>query len=209
VPRPFKQKNLEERVLELSLLRLGPTDRQPGISQEPLRGASFPNGSGSDSSLTVRHSWQIESTAASQSLALSLQRISVMASSLTVGDCMTASPHTIGVDRTLGDAQRMMKKHNLHQLPVLSGGSLVGLLTEREVLLVVAMPHEKKNETRVEEAMAPSPLTSTPNTLLREAIEAMYKRKEGSSVVVTGSKVVGVLTTTDALRVLLHLLAEN
>ncbi len=122
---------------------------------------------------------------------------------------MTASPHTIGVDRTLKDARKVMQKHSLRHLPVLRGGVLVGLLSERDVSMVESMPGGAATETRVEVAMARSPSTSTPDTLLRTAIEAMYTHKEGSSVVLIESKVVGVLTTTDALRVLLHLLAEE
>jgi acetoin utilization protein AcuB len=46
---------------------------------------------------------------------------------------MTTAPHSIGVDQTLAQAHAFLKKHHVRHLPVLSGGSLVGILTERDL----------------------------------------------------------------------------
>ncbi|MES1209929.1 MAG: CBS domain-containing protein, partial [Pseudomonadota bacterium] len=53
-----------------------------------------------------------------------------------VGQYMTASPHTTGPTRSLAAARHAMQEHHVRHLPVLDGGRVVGLLSERDLLLV-------------------------------------------------------------------------
>jgi len=56
-------------------------------------------------------------------------------SQLTVRDVMTAQAITVGPDRTLGDVARLMVEHDIRALPVVDdGGSLIGMITHRELL---------------------------------------------------------------------------
>lgn len=121
---------------------------------------------------------------------------------------MTPSPLTIGRDRSLTVARRLMQEQGIRHLPVLDGGALVGLLSERDVFLVESLAGANPTEVRVEEAMAEDVLTTTPDAPLAEIVEEMVQRKAGSAVVVEHDKVVGVLTTIDALSALLDRLTS-
>jgi acetoin utilization protein AcuB len=126
----------------------------------------------------------------------------------TVRAYMSPTPHTIGRAQPLTVALRMMREHGIRHLPVLDGGRLVGLLSERDVFLVESLPGTNPTDVRAEEAMVQGLLTTTPDAPLAEVVEAMVERKVGSAVVLEGELAVGVLTTIDALRALLDQLAE-
>ena len=126
----------------------------------------------------------------------------MISKSTTVSDYMTASPHTIGSDQSLAKAHELMRTHNIRHLPVLHGGRLAGMVTVRDLHLVETLRDVDPEDVRVEEAMTTEPYVATPSASLREVCLEMADRKLGSAVVVDGVKVVGVLTTVDALRAL-------
>jgi CBS domain-containing protein len=55
-----------------------------------------------------------------------------------VGDIMTANPITISQDTPLADIVEIMEAHNVKRLPVMSGDSLVGMITHADFLPAVA-----------------------------------------------------------------------
>jgi acetoin utilization protein AcuB len=101
-----------------------------------------------------------------------------------------------------------MHEHGIRHLPVLDGGTLVGLLSERDVFLVESLPGTNPTEVRAEEAMVAEVLTTSPDAPLAEVIQEMVDRKAGSAVVMEGQQVIGVLTTVDAMTALLDRLAS-
>lgn len=121
---------------------------------------------------------------------------------------MTPSPWTIARNQPLSVARRMMLEHNVRHLPVLEGARVLGILAERDLLLVESLPGVNPTDVRVEEAMAGDPFEVTSDASLAETIEVMLERKIGSAIVVEDERVVGVFTTIDALRALRDLLAK-
>lgn len=119
----------------------------------------------------------------------------------TVAEYMTPSPLTIGAGQTAHDALRRMRKHRIHHLPVLNGGEMVGVISERDVQFVVEMA-ELDDAVVVEDVMSLEPYCVSPETPLADAARTMANRRIGSAVVVQGRDVVGMLTSTDALYAL-------
>jgi acetoin utilization protein AcuB len=130
-----------------------------------------------------------------------------MPQTLLVQDYMTKSPHTIGVALTLTDAKNLMRAYRIRHLPVLDGGALVGIVSDRDIQLVATRADVEEDEASVEEAMTQVPYTVTPTTPLEIAARHMSRHRLGSTVVVEGNKVVGVFTTTDAMKALADVLA--
>jgi acetoin utilization protein AcuB len=126
----------------------------------------------------------------------------------TIRQYMTAGPHTVSRSQPLTVARRMMREHDVRHLPVLDGGTVVGLISERDLLLVETLPGVNPTDVRVEEAMVAEMFTATPDTPIADVIETMIARKLGSAVIVEDEHVVGVFTTIDALRAL-HALLER
>ncbi len=116
---------------------------------------------------------------------------------------MTPSPITIGRDQTLETAHELMFKHHIRHLPVLDGGALVGIVTERDLRLIESMSGTDPKATLVEEAMTPDPYMVSYDTPLREVVSAMVEHKYGCAVVMERGHVAGIFTTIDALRALM------
>lgn len=125
----------------------------------------------------------------------------------TIAEYMTPAPHSIAVERTLADAHALMRQFKIRHLPVLDGGALVGMVTERDLALLETVRGVKASEVQVEEAMCPDPYVVSPAAPLQEVAITMWRRKYGSAVVMDGKEVAGVFTTIDALRALITLLA--
>ena len=56
--------------------------------------------------------------------------------SATIEQHMTRQVITIGREQSLAHAQNLMTQHGIRHIPVLHGGELVGMLSERECILV-------------------------------------------------------------------------
>ncbi len=126
----------------------------------------------------------------------------------TIADRMTKTPHLIGAEQSMRAAHDLMREHQIRHLPVLHGGKLSGLLSVRDLYLVETLPDVDPERVRVEDAMSQDVYAVGPKTSLKEVVVEMASRKLGSAVVVDGTKVVGVFTTTDALETLAELLSQ-
>jgi len=119
---------------------------------------------------------------------------------------MSPCPHSIGQEQTLETAHAMMRKWKIRHLPVLNAGRIVGLLSLRDLHLVETLKDVDPSKVSVEDAMSPEPYMIDANADLRAVAIEMAMRKLGSALVVRSGKVVGIFTTTDALRALFELL---
>lgn len=112
---------------------------------------------------------------------------------------MTEMPHTIGPDISLTKAEEMMAKFHCRHLPVLEGGHLVGILSERDMNLYLA--HNKDSVVR--EAMVEEPLIVDPEEELKSVAQKMLNMKVGSAIIrAKAGKPWGIFTGSDALKVI-------
>ncbi|MGE3684318.1 MAG: CBS domain-containing protein [Bdellovibrionales bacterium] len=124
----------------------------------------------------------------------------------SVSKYMTTLPHTIGADQSLVKATRMMSEYRVRHLPVLSGGKLVGILSDRDVKLVESFKDVDPEKVKVEEAYTPEPYIASPTSSLADVCEHMATKKYGCALVVDNDKLVGIFTWVDALSALNELL---
>jgi acetoin utilization protein AcuB len=124
----------------------------------------------------------------------------------TVQKYMSPAPHSIGPDQPLAVAHKMMSEHHFRHLPVLLGGRLVGMLTQRDLSLIETLRDVDPRKVTVEEAMSAAPYSVRPDTPLDEVVAEMAQHKYGSAVVMQNDKLVGVFTTVDVCRAMAELL---
>ncbi|MCA9973469.1 MAG: CBS domain-containing protein [Anaerolineales bacterium] len=127
---------------------------------------------------------------------------------LTVSDLMTLTPHTIAPDMPLRHIIEIMKAEGCRHLPVLRDGKLVGIVTDRDVRLVMNSPivlhgrwqdEELLNKVTAENCMTPNPITITPDLPAYRAAEMLSIYKFGCLPVVENGTLVGIITVTDFL----------
>lgn len=132
-----------------------------------------------------------------------------MTRAMTVGDYMTPAPHSIGIDQSLEEAAVRMRKLGVRHLPVLEGGVLRGIVSERDVAIVESLDRSRPASVRVEEAMSIEPYTVSARAPLSRVAKAMADHRYGCAVIMQGAHVSGIFTTTDALRALHDVLSDQ
>ena len=124
----------------------------------------------------------------------------------TIQKYMTTTPHTIGKDQKLAAAYKLMREHHIRHLPVLEGGVLVGMISDRDVHFLSSLKGVDAESVTVEDAMTPAPYSVSPNAPLDEVVGTMAEHRYGSAVIVQNEKVVGMFTAVDALGAFAELL---
>lgn len=119
---------------------------------------------------------------------------------------MSTTPHTIGSDQTLDKAEKMMAQHHIRHLPVLSGGNLVGILSERDIKLVESFRDVDPTKVTVEEACTPEPYIVAASTPLTEVCANMAAKRYGCALICDNHKLVGIFSWVDALNALNELM---
>jgi acetoin utilization protein AcuB len=102
-----------------------------------------------------------------------------------------------------------MQQLGIHQVPVLDGGVLVGVINERDIALISAVAPGQLETTLVEEAMTSEPYTVGVSDDIAQVVAHMLQHKYGSAVVMDHNKVVGLFASLDVLRLLSQLLHER
>lgn len=121
---------------------------------------------------------------------------------------MTPSVHTVGHDRSVHEAFELMRKHRIHHLPVLHGGQLVGLVSHRDLTLMEGLEDVDLHTLEVAEAMSTEVFSVTEDVPVGQVSQRMADSRFGSAVIQRGNAIVGIFTTTDALRALNLLLTH-
>ena len=122
---------------------------------------------------------------------------------------MTHCPHTIGQEQTLNVAHQLMREHHIRHLPVLHGGKLVGMLSQRDLHFLESLEDVDPARVTVSEAMSTDTYAIGPRSALCKVAAEMADHRYGSAVVVDREHVVGILTTVDGMRALSLLLSEQ
>jgi acetoin utilization protein AcuB len=115
---------------------------------------------------------------------------------------MTPSPHSIGAEQSLSRARIVMLEHGIRHLPVLHGGELVGIVSDRDLHLVESLDGVDPRLVTVSDAMSQETYVVTADAPLAEVARRMAEKKYGSAIVLKDGKVVGIFTTVDACRAL-------
>lgn len=119
---------------------------------------------------------------------------------MQIVNLMTPDPVTIDQHDKLSKAKAIMDAGNFRRVPVVDGGRLVGILTERDL-------HKYSGfleSTRVTAAMRTSLITVTPYDMVEDAALLMLKHKIGGLPVVAEGRLIGIVTTTDLLKTFLN-----
>ncbi len=127
----------------------------------------------------------------------------------TIQKYMTTVPHTIGSDQTLAKAEKMMNEYHIRHLPVLEGGKLIGILSDRDVKLVESFRDVDPEKVTVDEAYTPDPYITSPSANLEEVCAEMVAHRYGCVLVCDNKKLVGIFTWVDALKAFDKLLATR
>jgi CBS domain-containing protein len=89
-----------------------------------------------------------------------------------IGTLKLAAPLCVEIGTSVGEVINEFQRHTIGCVLVCDGPKLVGIMTERDVLLKV-VARDVSSEEPVEKFMTPEPVTFTPDRTIGDAIDVM------------------------------------
>lgn len=120
---------------------------------------------------------------------------------------MTRKVIVIPPELPLEDAWNIMTQLRIRHLPIVRNEALLGIVSDRDVLVRSRLESGEvvPGPGPVGEAMSPAPFVCTPQTNVAEIVRTMTERKlDAMPVMGHGDKLVGLVTSTDLLLLLIE-----
>jgi acetoin utilization protein AcuB len=112
---------------------------------------------------------------------------------------MTTTPITIQKTATLEEAYKVMKAHHIRHLPVLENDTLIGIISERDIMVAEALKNVDAFQVKVGDIAKNETYYVSPDTPTDEVVLEMAANKYGSALIVQNKKLVGIFTSIDAM----------
>lgn len=137
---------------------------------------------------------------------------------MLVGERMSRPPITIGPEMSIHDAVALFKKERIRRAPIIKGGKLVGIVSEKDLLNASPSPattlsvwemNYLLSKLTVAEVMTKNVITVAEDTPIEEAARIMADNKIGGLPVVKGTRVVGIITETNLFKMFLELMGAR
>ncbi|MDZ7704294.1 MAG: CBS domain-containing protein [Trueperaceae bacterium] len=128
---------------------------------------------------------------------------------MLVSEWMTKDPRVVSSKTPIMEAMQMMRSGGYRRLPVVDGGALVGIVTDRDLRdatpsqatsLSVYELNYLLSKLSLKEVMQSAPITVSPDDPVERAALLMEEHKISGLPVVEHERVVGIFTITDMLR---------
>ena len=107
---------------------------------------------------------------------------------------------TVAPEATVFEAIKLMAEKNIGALPVMSGGRLHGIFTERDYTRKVALQGKTSKETRVSEILTAHLLTVALDDTVENCMRLMTENRVRHLPVLQGEQVVGIISIGDLVN---------
>ncbi len=122
---------------------------------------------------------------------------------LKVEEFTTPCPTVVSSDLKLNKLELLMKKKDIRHVPVEENGTLVGIISERDIYFAYRLGD--MNELCAGDIMHKDPYQVDPETKISEVAFHMSKNKYGSALVAHPGGELGIFTSIDALNALIEI----
>jgi CBS domain-containing protein len=116
---------------------------------------------------------------------------------ILVRHAMTESPQTARPDLNAADAAGLMRDLDVGVIPVAEGEKLLGLVTDRDLVVRVLAERKDPMEVRLGDIATSSPITVSPDDRLSTARDLMSEHRVRRLPVLKGEQLVGILSLGD------------
>jgi CBS domain-containing protein len=120
---------------------------------------------------------------------------------MKVKDLMTSSPTVVRPEDTASQAATLMKQEDCGAIPVVAdGGKLVGIVTDRDIVVRAVAAGKDPRSTPVSAVMSADPVTLSPDSDADEAEKLMAEHQVRRLPVVDNGRLVGIIVTAQLAR---------
>ncbi len=132
-----------------------------------------------------------------------------MSSKIFASGIMTETVVVANVNNTFSQVMEFFTKHRIQHLPVADGDTLIGIISDTDMLGFIArqlmadsVDREQLNRVfRIEQVMTPHPVSVTPDAPLEKILEILSEGRFQSVPVVQDGIIKGIITNKDIVRV--------
>jgi acetoin utilization protein AcuB len=132
---------------------------------------------------------------------------------MLVQDVMHADVVTVAPRSTLAEAFELARRRGIRHLPVVDGGVLVGIVSDRDLNRALppgtAAPAPELAALAVERLLTRPVITTGPTVSVEEAARVMVSEKISALPVTDGGRLVGIVTETDVVALLVRALGVS
>jgi CBS domain-containing protein len=107
---------------------------------------------------------------------------------------------TIAPEATVLDALKMMAKHNIGALLVMTEDKMEGIVSERDCIRKVELMGRNAKDTKINEIMTSDVITVDSSQPLEECMSLMIEKNIRHLPVYDGGELVGLLSVRDVLK---------
>ncbi|TME64107.1 MAG: CBS domain-containing protein [Chloroflexi bacterium] len=119
---------------------------------------------------------------------------------MKVRELMTTEPITVEPDTTLGEVATLMKQEDCGSIPVVEAGRLVGIVTDRDIVIRGVAGGTDPKTQRVSTIMSADPVTIGADDDVTEAEKVMADRQIRRLPVIEDGRLVGIIVTAQIAR---------
>jgi len=106
---------------------------------------------------------------------------------------------TTAITSPVHEVANIMKEHNIGFLPVLKGDKIVGVITDRDIV-INAISNNCDNSQSIEDYISKNIVKIDYNREIKDALDLMRTHKIKRILVVDGEKFIGVLSLSDIIE---------
>lgn len=100
---------------------------------------------------------------------------------------------------TLYDISKLMKKYNIGFIPIAKGKQIIGVITNRDIV-INALSNKAKLDDTVEEYMSLNLITINKDETIEKALDLMGFKKVKRLIVENDNKVLGIVSLSDLIK---------
>jgi CBS domain-containing protein len=119
----------------------------------------------------------------------------------TIKEVMTSEVRACEPSATVVEAAKLMAQEDVGPIPVVEDGRLVGIVTDRDIVVRVVAEARDPNATTVGEIASRDLVTISPDEDLDEALSLLAAHQVRRLPVVDGDRLVGIVAQADIARI--------
>lgn len=117
---------------------------------------------------------------------------------MKIREMMTRETRSVSPDTTVIEAAGLMRLHDIGVVPVVEKGHVIGMLTDRDIVIQVVADGDDPRTTQVRDVMSAGSICVTENQSVDEAVELMQKYQvRRLPVVDAANELVGIVSIGD------------
>jgi len=118
----------------------------------------------------------------------------------SIKEVMTRDVRACEPNATVANAAKVMAQEDVGPVPIVEDGRLVGIVTDRDIVVRVVAEGRDPNATTVKEIASTDLVTVSPDDDLDEALHLLAERQVRRLPVVEGDRLVGIVAQADIAR---------